>query len=478
MSILKSGPRVAEVLALMSRYGILGRWLPEFAKVSGQMQHDLFHRYTVDAHLIEVVRNMNNLIHQKPDPDMELPSTVAKQIPKPELLYIAGLYHDIAKGRGGNHSILGIQDALQFARRHRLPESDGQLLGWLVQHHLLMSRTSQKEDILDPEVIKKFGEIVGNIQRLNYLYVLTVADICATNTNLWNGWRASLLQQLYLNTRHALLREDQKFIDRKTYLKSVQEECLALLKKEKVPLRKVKALWKTLNNEYFIREQASDIVWQTAGMVEHSGEQPLVMIRSNEKFKAPAIQIFIYTYYKHNILAIIANLLEQNNLNIQRAQIIDTNGDYILSSFIVLSREREETRKQKDYLTPIKEKIQSVLSAPKVQLKAVRYLDKPSIKAFKVPLNIRITYEEGQPYNTLEVTTVDHHGLLSCLTQSVNKLGLVLRGARITTIGARVDDVFYITDQNGAVIAGAAQRGKLEKAIHRDMKSWIKTGKI
>lgn len=479
MSILKSGKDVGRVLALMSRYGILGRWLPEFAKVSGQMQHDLFHSYTVDAHLIEVVRNVNRLVREKMNSDMELPAEVAKQIPKPELLYAAGLYHDIAKGRGGDHSILGMSDAGSFARRHHLHNSEGQLLQWLVQHHLLMSLTAQKQDIMDPDVIRSFSEVVGNIERLNHLYVLTVADICATNPKLWNGWRASLLRQLYLNTRQALLRDDHTFIDRKQYLKSVKEQSMVLLKREKIPARKVKVLWDTLHSEYFIRETIDDIVWQTAGMVQHADSSPLVMIRnSSTPESTPTIQIFVYTYYKHNILSIVANLLEQNNLNVQHAHMIDTSSDYVLSSFVVLSREPLPPAEYAAYHRSIEQKIKSILQSEHPQLKAVRYLDKPEIKAFDIPLTIDMRQEDGKPYNTLEITTVDRYGLLSCLTQSISQLGLLLRGARITTIGERVDDVFHVTDKDGVVISDPARRAQLENSIRTDLESWVKTGTL
>lgn len=477
--ILKSGEGVGRVLHLMRRYEILGHWLPEFAKVSGQMQHDLFHAYTVDAHLVEVVRNACQLMHPDMQSDLDLPERVARRIPKPELLYIAALYHDIAKGRGGDHSELGVADIVAFAERHQLHERDISLLAWLVRHHLLMSSTAQKQDSFDPEVISKFSEIVGNIERLDHLYVLTVADIRATNPKLWNGWRASLLQDLYLNARQALLRGNREFVDREKYLGSIKNQSMVLLKQKKVSARKVKALWKTFDSEYFIREKVDDIAWQTAAMVTHTSDKPLVVIRDGGEFKSrPAMQIFIYTKHEHNILSVVTNTLERNGANIQYAHMIDTSSNHVLSSAFVLPRKRKTAAERKKYCNSLTRAIEDALSSKSPELKTVRHFDTPELKTFSVPLHVRINHEQGRPYNVLEITTVDRDGMLSCLTQTLDNLKLQLRGARITTLGERVDDVFYITDQNGAVIEDKKYRAELEYVVRHDLESWVSTGKL
>ena len=499
MGILKSGERVGEVLEIMRRYEILGRWLPEFAKLHGQMQHDLYHVYTVDVHLLAVVRNINGLIYpdskftlishvsedspQKARANMEmrsdfaLPTQVARRTPKPELLYIAALYHDIAKGRGGDHSTLGVRDVQRFAKKHGLHHSDASLLRFLVRHHLLMSITAQKRDYHDPEILQNFSKVVGNIERLNHLYVLTVADICGTSPKLWNGWRASLLHQLYLSARQWLLRGTQPFTDRNKYLRSVQDQALLVLKQKKLPVRKIKALWNTFDSEYFMREKLDDIVWQTHAIISHNKAGPLVIARESGEFKfVPAVQIFTYCKNQTNILSILGNTLERKNADIQYAHIIDTTDNNVLCVFFVLPRIPDASQSSDAYRKSLTNALVQVLSTSKVKLKSVRHLDPPTIKSFSAPLQIMLGYEKDKPYNILEITTIDRFGLLSCLTQSLDRLKLQLRGARITTLGERVDDIFYITDEDGAVIQDDKKRAVLEDKLRLDIESWINAG--
>src|SRR5690606_29964154 len=206
IKLLQHPAGLVEQLKRMSRYGILGLYLPEFGQVTGQMQHDLFHIYTVDAHTLKVVQNMCNFLLPSAKEDFPVAALIMTRLPKLELLYIAGLYHDIGKGRGGDHSTLGAVDAEEFCTRHGISPRETRLICWLVEKHLLMSQVSQKQDISDPDVIHNFALTVGDQLHLDYLYCLTVADINGTNKELWNTWRASLLRQLYLDTRRALRR--------------------------------------------------------------------------------------------------------------------------------------------------------------------------------------------------------------------------------------------------------------------------------
>jgi [protein-PII] uridylyltransferase len=501
MGILRSGERVGEVLELMRRYEILGRWLPEFARLHGQIQHDLFHVYTVDVHLVTVTRNINGLIYPGSDftlvapaskdgpkqvsanlemrSDFALPTQVARRTPKSELLYIAALYHDIAKGRGGDHSILGVDDVRKFAKRHGLHENDSELLQFLVRHHLLMSVTAQKKDCNDPEVLMKFSSIVGNIERLNHLYVLTVADICGTNPKLWDGWRASLLHQLYLNARQWMLRGAQEYTGRMEHLHSIKNQGISLLKAQKLPIAKVKALWSHYDDEYFIREKLDDIVWHTRSIIRHNDPKPLVMARKSGEFKfRPATQIFVYWKQRGNILSILSNALERAEASIQYAHIMDTTDQHVLSSFFVMPSEQSASVQAQTYQETLVRLIEKTLSAPNAKLKAVRHLDTPKLKAFTVPLQVSLNYTRNAPHNTLEITTVDRFGLLSCLMQSLSRLNLQLRGARITTLGERVDDVLYITDERGKVVQENAERELLEQKLREDLESWINTGEI
>ena len=259
IELLRCQEGIHRNLRRMNRYGILGRYLPEFGKIVGQMQHDLFHIYTVDAHTLNLIKHLRKL--GRPDYQEKYPLAwrIFCRLPKPDLLYIAGLYHDIAKGRGGDHSELGKVDAEAFCQRHQLPAWDSHLVGWLVENHLLMSTTAQRKDISDPDVIHDFAVKMGNQVRLDYLYVLTIADINATNPTLWNSWRASLLRQLYTETKRALRRGLENPPDREEQIRQTQQAALDILVRAGVDEDDAEALWAELGEDYFLRHTANDV---------------------------------------------------------------------------------------------------------------------------------------------------------------------------------------------------------------------------
>lgn len=470
MQIMQSKGNVSRALQWMRRHEILGYWLPEFQKLVGQMQHDLFHDYTVDEHLIQVTKQINQMLNSDISDDKDkdnthLLLTVAHRIPKTDLLYIAGLYHDIAKGRGGDHSLLGVGDTIAFGRRHKLHDKDIELLGWLVRHHLHMSITAQRADTNDLNVIKQFVNVVGNIERMNYLYVLTVADIKATNTRLWDPWRAMLLQQLYINARQYMLIGDSKdFAGHKKYLASIKDQCLQLLKAKHIAARRIKAWWLMLNDEYFIRESTEDIVWHTENIVQNNNQViPLVDIRT---LKTPSsedsIKIFVYAHKTKNLFYLMARILERAGMNIQYAHIINTKEDYILASFFVQWRQNAKS----SALDSLAQTIRETLLKPNPSLETERqHMDTPAIKDFKVPLYINIRHEKDKIFNIIELSTIDRNGLLSCIGHTIGQLDLKIIGARITTLGERVEDIFYITDQNDKPIIDKDKYAHLEHAI-------------
>ena len=255
----------------MNRYGILGRYLPEFEQITGQMQHDLFHIYTVDAHTLQVVENMRRFLRPSAEENFPVAAHIVKTLPKLELLYIAGLYHDIAKGRGGDHSTLGMADAVAFCERHRLSSWDAKLVSWLVDKHLLMSMTAQRKDISDPEVIHEFARTMGDKLHLDYLYTMTVADIRATNPKLWNSWRATLLRQLYLNTKRALRLGLENPVNRLERIADKKETAMQKLLDRGLNREKIETIWNNADDEYFVRESALNISWHTQAIAEHAG---------------------------------------------------------------------------------------------------------------------------------------------------------------------------------------------------------------
>lgn len=269
-------------LRRMNRYGILGRYLPEFGHIVGQMQHDLFHIYTVDAHTLNLIKHLRKFRWPELAEKFPLASKLIDKLPKSELIYLAGLYHDIGKGRGGDHSELGAVDAEAFARRHHLPAWDSALIVWLVQHHLVMSTTAQRKDLSDPQVIHDFAQFVGDQTHLDYLYVLTVADINATNPSLWNSWRASLLRQLYTETKRALRRGLENPLDREEQIRQTQSAALDTLVRGGTDPDDAEQLWSQLGDDYFLRHTATDVAWHTDAILQHPNDGgPLVLIKGN-----------------------------------------------------------------------------------------------------------------------------------------------------------------------------------------------------
>ena len=463
MALLRSPHKVARQLQRMWRYGVLRRWLPEFNRIRGQMQFDLFHVYTVDAHSIEVVLQIHRLrVATETDELQALATTVVRNLPKPELLYIAGLYHDIAKGRGGDHSELGVRDATAFCRRHRLAKDETQLVAWLVRHHLLMSMTAQRRDISDPAVIAEFSALVGNRQRLDYLYTLTVADIRGTNPSLWNEWRARLLADLYLLTRRALQRGADQLPGAAHYRREAQRATLALLRRHKLPRARIEALWRRLDSSYFMREQPTDIAWHTATILEHRDrERPLVAVHGSD---APAFtgaqKIFVYCPAEAHHFSMLTAALEKLNLRVLDAHLANTTDGYTLSTFFVLGDPNASPQHHR-----VAKQLEQELSTAPRPFKPMRRLPPSRLKHFTVPLQVELHQETGGRYTLLEVITQDRSGLLARIAKVLERFPIILLGARITTLGEKVDDVFHLCDKQRQPLADKIHCNRIRQAL-------------
>ncbi|MGB1142310.1 MAG: HD domain-containing protein, partial [Halioglobus sp.] len=353
LDILRGPNKMARQLRRMSRYGILSDYLPEFGSIVGQMQHDLFHIYTVDAHTLEVVKKCRRFLLPKTEEQFPVTARVARRLRKLELLYIAALYHDIGKGRGGDHSELGAVDAREFCERHALNEVDSDLVVWLVRNHLLMSAVSQRKDISDPDVIHQFAGHVGNEERLDYLFVLTVADINATNPTLWNAWRGSLLRQLYTETRRALRRGLDNPVDKQVFVTRTRGAAAELLEDRGFTLEELDEIWRARGEDYFLREKAEDIAWHTEAIAGHRDpDEALVLVRNSvESSVANTTQIFIYARSRPQLFSRICACMEQLDLSVHDARIYSANDGMTLDTFFVLDSDgkpiTEDTVRQK-----------------------------------------------------------------------------------------------------------------------------------
>jgi len=467
IELLRSPHKVARQLHRMSRCGLLGSYLPEFKRIAGLLQHDLFHIYTVDEHTIQIILNIR--VFNQPEQRRRFPiaAAIVRRLPKIELLYIAALYHDIAKGRGGDHSRLGERDAIAFCRRHRLGEADTALVAWLVRHHLLMSMTAQRRDISDPEVIGEFARIVGDRQRLDYLYALTVADVCATNPALWNAWRDTLLRDLYILTRRFLLRGAEKFQLREEWAATSRQRALEVLRRQKIPGRRVKKLWDEIGEEYFLREKPADIAWHSAGILAHDNDNvPLVMVRSGgESDAARIIQIFVHAPEHERLFSIITGTLERAGLSVQDAHIFFSARGHSMHSFFVLEQEGDATAATPQRLEEIGRTLRKKLRTPPEAALPVRRITPTRLGKFRIQTTAVLETDASGKYSVLEVVTADRPGVLARIARVLEKFRLQLRSARINTLGERVDDVFYLTDRQRQPILDAVLRRKIEDAV-------------
>lgn len=458
MELLRCQHALFSSLRRMKRYGILGRYIPAFGNIIGQMQYDLFHIYTVDAHTLLVLKNMRRFRYEEVEEKFPVVAKVAQRLPKIELLYLAGLFHDIAKGRGGDHSELGAVDAREFCLHHGLGKWDANLVAWLTQNHLVMSMTAQKKDVSDPDVINEFAQKVGDIAHLDYLYALTVADICATNPNLWNSWRASLLRQLYTQTKRAIRRGLGNPIDKQEWIAETRAAALDILEADDdVQESDVNRIWDRLGDDYFLRESAADIAWHTKAILKHpENNGPLVLTKQNhsEQFEG-ASQIFVYTQDMPNLFAASVAALDQLHLTVLDARIITAQNRYSLDTYFVLD-ENGESIQDPARLEYIRDTLVRTLSKPDEFPEIVKRRMPRQLKHFDVKTQVTISNDLANQRTIVEVITLDRPGLLARIGRLFMESGVELQNARIATLGERAEDVFFITDKKQQPISDPA----------------------
>ena len=467
IELLRTPHEMTLQLRRMARYGVLGRYLPEFGQIAGKMQHDLFHIYTVDAHTLQVVENMRRFRLPEAEEQFPVAAHIFRNLPKVELLYIAGLYHDIAKGRGGDHSELGKIDAINFCERHRLSSWDGKLVSWLVGEHLLMSMTAQRKDINDPEVIHEFAQLMGDKLHLDYLYAMTVADICATNPDLWNTWRATLLRQLYLNTKRALRLGLENPVDREERIADKKDTARSKLLDHGLSNSEIDTVWANADDEYFVRESAANIIWHTEAITGFDGEGPLVSVKdiSQNTEQEGATQIFIYTTNADFLFANSTAAFEKLNLNIYGARIFTSANDYCMDTFTVLEHSGKPVGNNPRRLEEIRRVLTDYLSRSDQAIAPARYRRSRKEKYFGKNIEVTLLNNPQRDYSTLEINCPDQPGILACVGKIFADHDINLKNARITTLGERVEDLFFITDKHGHPVEQPALVEKLQTDI-------------
>ena len=444
IEILSQPTGIHHALRAMNRYGILGSYIPAFGRIIGQMQHDLFHVYTVDEHILNVLANLRRF--SKPELKHEFPlcSQIFSEFDAPYLLYLAALFHDIAKGRGGDHSILGKSDAMRFCRLHGMSKTDSALVAWLVESHLKMSATAQKSDLTDPAVIESFAHLVQNERRLNALYLLTVADIRGTSPLIWNGWKARLLENLYLETKRAL--ENPAFHTKQIIAKRI-EEASEKLTRFGISADTYENMWEQFGENYFVRHETNDIAWHSRLLTPHLHTSQSI-VRARLSPYGDGIQVMIYTKDQHEIFARICNFFDRTGYNIVEAKIYTTKHGYALDSFIILDQANKAVSYSgllKFIETKLTDKLdnRSTLESP---LKG-----RVSRQVKHMPIQAQITIKEEPENNnhTLDMIANDRPGLLATVAQQFLIHDVELHNAKINTLGNRAEDTFLISARNG-----------------------------
>ncbi len=450
LEIIKQPNMVGHTLRMMHRYGVLSSYIPAFAAIEGQMQFDLFHIFTVDEHILTVIQNLRLFGTDEYKENFPICNMIIKKIPKLELLYLAGLFHDIAKGRGGDHSELGMREAYTFCKIHQLSDYDSKLVAWLVEKHLLISKTSQREDIDDPEVIKKFAREVCDQTHLNYLYILTIADIRGTNPELWNSWKSTQLSNLYQHTLHELRRGNQKPILKRERIKDTKNESIALITKKGMSEKNILSLWKSVDDDYFIRHNPDEIAWHTEGILKYKNKSgPLVTVMNNSSRGGSLI--FVYMSDRKNIFAIITRAIEKLKLTILDAKIITNRKNFVLDTFVVLENNGMMI-KNNERSIEVKNRILKELKFTSAEFDQDNWLVRRQLKSFNLPTHITFESDLKNNRTIMEVSAVDRPGLLSRIGMAMDACGTKLQNAKIATYGERAEDIFYLQNEESKMI--------------------------
>lgn len=463
MEILRQPTGLTHQLRRMNRYGILANYIPAFGKISGLMQYDLFHVYTVDEHTLMVVRNLRRLTVVEHAHELPFCSDLSKTIPKPEILYLGALFHDIAKGRGGDHSEIGAEEAYEFCILHGMSNHDARFVAWLVRNHLIMSSTAQRKDISDPEVILEFATTVGDQTHLDYLYLLTVADVRGTNPSLWNTWKDALLLELYISTKRALARGLANPIDQQEHIAELQKLVRDYLTEIGVSGDAISQLWKNLGDDYFLRHTAEEIAWQTQSVIHNAGQQmPLVLVQ--QETERGGTEIFIHAPLAKHLFAATTQMLDQMGLTVVDAKIIHSSDGYTYDTYVVLEASGE-TIANAHRIQEILEHLRHELKEPNwILKKSTRRLPR-QLKHFRTPTQVNFVQDTRKQRTVMELITADRPGLLSRIGRALMEYDVYLQNAKIATIGEKVEDVFFISDRDNRPILDDVKLTQLRDRI-------------
>ena len=465
MEIMRMPHGITHELRRMNRYGVLGRYIPAFGRIVGQMQHDLFHVYTVDEHVLFVARNLRRFTIPRYNHEFPLASEIIRTLVKPERLYLAGLFHDIAKGRGGDHSVLGEKEAEEFCRLHDLSDYDTRMVKWLVRYHLHMSETAQRQDIFDPQVVRRFAEHVGDKEHLDNLYLLTVADMRGTSPKVWNPWRDRLLRLLYHSTLHELRLGVGRPLDLEARVNDLQTEALRRLAAKKVAAEPVRRFWQRMDSDYFLRHDAGSLAWHAEVITRAQSEKPpVVAVRYHPE--AGGTQILAYTPDRDGLFVDLTAGIDRLNLSIWDARIHTTHYGYALDTFVVLDHNGHPIA-EPTHLREIRRSMRAQLLDPRPG-RDIHHAQLPrTLKHFQVPTQVSFGVAAGGHATVMEVVAQDRPGLLYQVALALRACEVRLVTAKIATFGERAEDFFFVVTRAGGLVDDPEQQRRLADEIKR-----------
>ncbi len=460
--IIRQSRGVTHEFRRMNRYGILAAYIPAFAQIVGRMQYDLFHAYTVDQHTLFVLRNMRRLTVPEFCHEFPLASGISHHLKKPELLYLAGLFHDIAKGRDGDHSELGAVDALEFCLDHDLNQEDADLVSWMVRNHLVMSITAQRKDISDPEIIAEFTEKVDTLEKLDYLYLLTMCDIRATNPKQWNSWKDKLLIELYNKTAQVLQQGFEYQANRQDDIDHNRTYAFRNLSKEGFGTLEISAIWDNFTDEYFLRHTPAEIVWHTRLISKHANKDiPVVKTRTDQQ--TGSMELFVFSRSVSHMFARIVSVLGQLNLNVADAFIMRGMSGCLLETYKIIFAD-EMIEHINDYAKEVVPQILDKLTDK--ELKDITAMAIPRAqKHFQVETKISFNRVKESGITRMHIETTDRPGMLSVIARTFIQCNISIHSAKISTAGETAIDSFDITQANTYTPLSEDMQHQLKQAL-------------
>ncbi|HEY9110862.1 MAG TPA: [protein-PII] uridylyltransferase [Rhodanobacteraceae bacterium] len=463
LALLRRGADAVRVLEALNRHGVLAAILPPFARVVGRMQYDLFHVYTVDEHTLRVLRNIARYADPEARAALPLACEAFARLVKPEILLLAGLFHDIAKGRGGDHSQLGETEARAFCRNLGLDDDDTEEVAWLVRWHLLMSVTAQRQDIADPEIVHRFAVQVGNWERLDMLYLLTIADITGTSPKLWNSWKDRLLADLYVAARYVLRRDLERPARAEVRIREARERALALLDGRGFERAGAAYLLETFPDTALLRQRPESLAWQAAAMLQSPGAQTVVAVRPPDV--RGGTEVFIATPDRDGVFAAVAATLDRMRLDVVAARVMTSRDGRALDAFTVLEA-GSQAPLPVERTAELREALARVLGAAHLRTMPARRGLTRRLRHFQRPPRIDFHGAEAQSLTRLALVCSDRPGLLVAIAQAFLDVGVRVHDARIATFGDQVEDFFELSDRHDAPLDGALQDA-LREALQR-----------